>query len=126
MKLRIKGDSLRFRIARSEVARLAEEGRIEETVHFGAEESARLTYAVERTNQSEAVRVRYRQGELCVLLSEKAADEWIRGEEVGIYGSIAFGQGALELSIEKDFACLDRSDADNVDTFPHPRQSSIC
>lgn len=32
--------------------------------------------------------------------------------------------GSLELSIE-DFVCLDRSDADNKDTFPHPQLGVI-
>lgn len=33
---------------------------------------------------------------------------------------------ALELILEKDFACLDRSDADNHDTFPNPLIGASC
>lgn len=33
---------------------------------------------------------------------------------------------ALELILEKDFACLDRSDADNHDTFPNPFIGASC
>ena len=37
MKLRIKGNSLRLRISRSEVARLLEGDCLEETIHFAPE-----------------------------------------------------------------------------------------
>ena len=37
MKLRIKGNSLRFRVTQSELAKLVELGRVEETIYFGPE-----------------------------------------------------------------------------------------
>jgi hypothetical protein len=36
MKLRAKGNSLRFRVSRSELSRLMQTGRIEETIQFGS------------------------------------------------------------------------------------------
>ena len=37
MKLRIKGNSLRFRVSPSELMRLLESGRLEESIRFGRE-----------------------------------------------------------------------------------------
>ena len=34
--------------------------------------------------------------------------------------------GTLALLIEKDFACLDGSEADNEDTFPNPNDGTSC
>ena len=48
-------------------------------------------------------------------------------DQVGIAEDISLGElGALTLLIEKDFACLDRSDEDNKDTFANPNVSAQC
>lgn len=45
---------------------------------------------------------------------------------MGIYATADLGsRGTLELSIEKDFACLDRSDADNLVTFAIPLARAV-
>ena len=48
MKLRIKGDSLRLRVSRSEVARLFAGDCLEETIHFAPEAGATFTYALQQ------------------------------------------------------------------------------
>ena len=49
------------------------------------------------------------------------------GEEVGVYADVALGDDQrLSVVVEKDFACLDRSDADNEDTFPNPNLAAAC
>jgi hypothetical protein len=125
MKLRIKGDSLRLRIAPSEMARLLETGRIEETVHFGMRDEARLTYALEHAAE-DAVAVRHEGTGVTVILPSPAARAWAGGDDVGVYGTVAVSSGSLEIAVEKDWACLDKSDADNADTFPNPLQGASC
>jgi hypothetical protein len=39
---------------------------------------------------------------------------------VGIEEKISKSEFALDVLIEKDFACLDRNDADNEGTYPNP------
>jgi hypothetical protein len=34
--------------------------------------------------------------------------------------------GFLDVLIEKDFACLDRNDKENEDTFPNPNVGTTC
>ena len=34
--------------------------------------------------------------------------------------------GSLEVVVEKDFACLDRSDEDNSDSFANPHAGATC
>jgi hypothetical protein len=126
MKLRIKGNSLRLRISPSEMKQLLQSGRVEETIYFGVEDGARLTYALEHSALAEAITVRYRPQEVTVLISSREARDWAEGPGVGLYGTTVSGHGPLELSIEKDFACLDKEQAENADTFPHPKQGVVC
>ena len=50
MKIRIQGNSIRFRLSQSEVAKFHETGRIADSISFGAQPNALLTYAMERTD----------------------------------------------------------------------------
>jgi hypothetical protein len=47
VKIRMKWNSLRLRVARSEMARLLRDGRISETVRFGVSPEASFTWALE-------------------------------------------------------------------------------
>lgn len=126
MKLRIQGDALRLRVSPSEMKRLVCDGRLAETIHFGAGDTATLTYALEHNADEPAIRMRYEGGEITVLLPSKAMRAWADGDDVGLYTTFATGAEAVELAIEKDFACLDKSDEQNEDTFPNPHQGAVC
>jgi hypothetical protein len=127
MKLRIKGNSLRLRVSRSELARFQAGGRIEETIHFTAAPDATLTYALESALRSSPVSVRYGSREVTVILSEDRARIWAAQNEVGVYTTLDMGPaGSLEVAVEKDFACLDRSEQDNNDTFANPLAGATC
>lgn len=127
MKLRIKGNSLRLRITRSELARLLGGEEIEETIHFGPSPEAQLSYALVSRQQSAPVSVNYSLPKLTVTLSQEQAKHWSNESEVGIYASLENGAaGSLEVIVEKDFACLDRGEEDNADTFANPHAGQVC
>lgn len=127
MKLRIKENSLRFRVSRSDLARLMQIGKIEETIRFAPEPDATLTYALECSSAQKEMSVRYRAQKVTVLLSLEDARRWSEGDEVGLYCACDFGDGeVLEIMVEKDFACLDGTDAGNEDTFPNPNHGVVC
>ncbi|MCU1225860.1 MAG: hypothetical protein JWQ42_3953 [Edaphobacter sp.] len=127
MKLRIKGNSLRYRVGRSELAKFVDSGRIEDTIYFASEQESRLVYAMEHRPDIRSVTLLYRSPEIAIALPTEAVTRWAESNEVGIYAAIDLGfRGQLELLIEKDFACLDLSDADNIDTFPNPNLGTVC
>ena len=126
MKLRIKGNSMRLRISPSEMKDLLQSGRIEETIYFGAEEGAHLTYALEVGAGLGPMTVRYRPQEVTVLISSREAQGWAEGGDVGLYGTAPSSRGPLEIAVEKDFACLDKDERQNADTFPNPKQNAVC
>jgi len=119
MKLRIKGDSLRLRVSPSEVQRLMFSGRIEETIHFAP--GVHLTYALNHSAVTPCITVSYTPNELAVTVPTGVAQVWAHGNDVGICGSVPNGSGFLEIAIEKDFACLDPSQAVHHDTYPNPK-----
>lgn len=126
MKLRIKGNSFRLRISPSEMARLLQSGRIEETIYFGTAADARLTYALEHRPLAIAITLAYAVQEVTVVVPSPEAKRWAEGQDIGLYAESPTHSGPLEIAIEKDFACLDKDDAANADTFPHPNQGAAC
>jgi uncharacterized protein DUF7009 len=127
MKLRIKGNSLRLRVSRSELASFLEGNKIEETIHFTPSPEDRLTYALDSASQTSSVRVEYSRQMVTVILSLDQARIWAAEDEVGVYSTVDIGsEGSLEVMIEKDFACIDRSDEDNQDTFANPHAGATC
>jgi hypothetical protein len=127
MKLRIKGNSLRLRVAPSEVRQLLGDGTIREYVQLTANPKDRLTYAVISSLSGATTTVAYQSGNITVSVPEIQLKNWARSEEVGVYAHVALGDDqGLFVVIEKDFACLDRSDGENEDTFPNPNLAAAC
>jgi hypothetical protein len=127
MKLRIKGNSLRLRLNRTDVATLINIGRLEETIHFTADERSRLTYGLEHKQSLTRAALRYQAPEVVITLPTNDVKIWAESDQVGIYSKLDLGtRGTLDLSIEKDFACLDGIEADNTDTFTNPNNGAVC
>ncbi len=119
MKLRIKGNSIRLRLLRSEIQKFADDGRISEKVSFGTNA---LSYTLEMSGDVDSIRARYDADEISVLMPEQAARDWTANEAVGFEIEQPLGDGeVLSILIEKDFACLDRpDDPDRADAYPNP------
>lgn len=121
MKLRIKGNSLRLRVSRSELDRLISGDRIEETIRFASEPDAKLTYVLESAAGIASTTVRYSQQRITVVIDHDQLLIWSEADKVGIHASVEVGSNErLELIVEKDFACLDGSDEQNEDAFANP------
>ncbi len=116
MKLRIRGNTIRLRLLRSEVTELAEHGIVSENTSFGG--GSVLTYRIVSDGEAEAVASSFDEG--IVTVSVPIADllEWAEEDtRVGIEAE----SGSLRILIEKDFACPSREDdPDNLDSFPNP------
>jgi hypothetical protein len=121
MKLRIRGDSMRLRLKRSEVDRLAAGTSIVEKTHFPG---AALTYRLD-VSEDNHFSASFNDGTLLVSLPESDVLDWASSDEVSLHAEQELsGSGALSLLIEKDFKCLEpghhRDCEDDEDTYPHP------
>lgn len=126
MKLRIRGNSLRLRLGRGEVARVGDGHRVEETVDFGTGPESRLVYSVESSATAGAIGATFAGSEVKVTLPAALARDWAEGDAVGLEAAQpARGGTTLKILVEKDFACLaPRSDEDESDAYDNP--STTC
>ena len=115
MKLRIKGDTLRLRLTRGEVERLATSGELEEKMHLAG---GVFSYAVRSGSENE-ICAQLLDTRLTVVLPDSLIQSWAQSEQVSLLGQ----DGPLKILVEKDFACLQpREGEDDADAFPHPNQ----
>ena len=119
MKLRILGDSLRLRLARSEVDAIARGERVEASTTFP--DGARFVYAL-CVGDVRTINAGFTSRGIEVELPHDAALAWARGDDVSLAGSQQTHEGSLALLIEKDFACLQpRAGEDPTDRYPNPK-----
>lgn len=120
MKIRLRNDSVRFRLTQKEVAALAAGSEVTSATHISP--SHRLTFSLCGWT-GEAILANSLDDGVCVLVPAGQLDDWCNSDEVSLQASQhVSGDVALELLIEKDFACLaPRAGDDDEDCFPHPR-----
>lgn len=127
MKLRIRGNSIRLRLTRTEVARFGETGKVGESVEFGPL-SPILRYEINSSGNDDSISARFEDNCLSIAVPAGVAENWIVSEDVGIEVLQPIGDNKfLRILIEKDFACLTpRADEDETDTFTHPLAKVTC
>ena len=112
MKLRIKSNSLRYRITKTDVAQLLKDGYIKEKVNFGDDE---LVYVLQSTND-EQLAADFKNNIITLYMPKKMLAELAGTDKIGFENT----RGALHLLIEKDFTCLDNVAEDQSDNYPNP------
>lgn len=120
MKLRIRGDSLRLRVVRSELEALQRSGRTSDRIQFPDERA--LTYSIEVAADAAAISAHFLQDEIVVRIPSSQASKWFDEREVGLESHIEATNGAsLRVLIEKDFPCLEvRPGEDDSEAFARP------
>jgi hypothetical protein len=101
MKLRIRGNSIRLRLTKSDVETFAADGRVEDSIDFG-DGKAKFTYALENSDRAQSF-AEFDGATITVFVPRGAAREWIGSDQVGIEADPTSGPRIL---IEMDFACL--------------------
>jgi hypothetical protein len=114
MKLRFHAGTLRLRLSRSEVARLAGGERVEETVTFAPGQV--LFYALE-TGPVPTVTASLGENQIRVAIPAARAASWAGSDETGIEET----GGHLRILIEKDFQCAHPQSEEDWDAFPNPQ-----
>ncbi|OJV20213.1 MAG: hypothetical protein BGO21_12630 [Dyadobacter sp. 50-39] len=118
MKIRIYGNSVRFRLSKSEVGKLEEEGYLEETTDFG---TAQLSYALQKSGGDE-LKARFEDNKITLDIPVKLLTGWAANNTVGFEGNMPLGNGgSLYMLIEKDFKCLDNVAEDQSDNYDNPK-----
>jgi len=111
MKLRIHKNSVRLRLSQSEVARLSENGWIEDRIEFPNGQT--LTFLLE---SGEANSARLEDGNIRIIASRPDLRHWIDSDREGV----EYETGPLKVAIEKDFQCIHKPTPEDPDAFPNP------
>ena len=120
MKLRIKGNAVRLRLTQGEVRALGESGQVEERTEFPGGTTLLYRVRVDDTKSNE-LSISYGNNLIEVQVPARLAAQWCTSEQVTLSATAALAAGALEVVLEKDFACLTpRAGEDESDHFPHP------
>ncbi|MBD0850232.1 DUF7009 family protein [Maribacter arenosus] len=118
MKIRIKENSVRFRLTPTEVKKFCKEGFIEESTQFS---SSTFTYGVKQ-KQIENLQVDFNGSTITLYVPEDFAKEWYDNNVIGLDHHEELGDGStFFLLLEKDFACLDNTHEDQTDKYPNPK-----
>lgn len=118
MKLRIKGNSIRLRLAKSEVETLAATGIIQEQTNLG---SSFFIYQLKKEHISE-LKADLQNNTLTVYIPYQFVNEWTNNNTVGIDNKSPDNRmPALYILVEKDFKCIDNTEEDQSDNFDNPK-----
>jgi hypothetical protein len=121
MKIRIRGNSIRYRLDKTDIQALKENGKVEEETRIGA---MSLHFCV-RVGDKQKVKLEG-SGVHMSILAEKAA-EWMDTELVGIeFEQQNPDNSVLKILIEKDFKCLTEREEDDSSAFENPLAKHDC
>ena len=114
MKLRIKGNTIRFRLTQTEVAQLAAGEPIRDHTEFAPGQC--LTWSLDPSPSVAAMESQFRDSAISVLLPATDVRRWADTDLEGLYSR----SGTLEIAVEKDFRCLHRTASpEEGDNFPN-------
>ena len=118
MKLRIQGNSIRFRLTQTEVSTCGEADACMGKVEFP--DGNTLIY---RLTTGSALSSTFRDNVITIALPEMEVERWMNSDQVGISGKLTLENGdELSILVEKDFKCLTERGEDESDMFPHPKK----
>jgi hypothetical protein len=118
MKLRIKGNSIRYRLTKTEVANFAIHKYLEEKVEFGNND---LIYSLESSSAIQELSTSFVNNKIVVSIPDNLSKEWTGSEMVGMQNEFKLSNGKyMFILVEKDFVCLDNTFEDQSDNYPHP------
>jgi hypothetical protein len=118
MKIRIRGNSVRIRLSKSEVTLFAKEGYVEERTEFA---NSSLVYTV-KSSEGETLFADFVDGNITLYVPLNMLQQWASTDMVGMDYNMPLPNGRqLYLLIEKDFKCIDAAvTEDQSDMYENP------
>jgi len=112
MKIRIKSNSLRYRLTRTDVAQLTNHSYIEDKIDFGGQS---LLYSLQLVD-SDQLSSSFVDNTITLFMPKTMMKELAGSDKVGFENNA----GGLHLLVEKDFTCLENVAEDQSDNYPNP------
>lgn len=128
MKIRIFENSIRLRVAPSEVERLTKGEKIEASIRWGAAPLKNFSFTME-TGPPHIFFHEKPQPGIAITLDASQVAEWAQSDENALKHSFDnhAAHDGLNISLEKDYACIGRGEENHPDRFPNPQaDEKVC
>jgi hypothetical protein len=123
MKIRIRGNSIRYRLDKQDINALEQTGKVEEETRIGA---GALHFCIKAKEAAQAA-IKLEPQAVHLSLPLTQVQQWIETEQVGIEQQIPNPDGSvLKILVEKDFKCLTTRDEDDSQAFDNPLAQHNC
>ena len=121
MKLRIKGNSLRIRLTKTEVGKLAETGYLQEQTIFP---NNLFVYALQKADDTTELSAIFETNKITMFVPAAFIKDWPANNIIGLETKMLLPNNEhLYLLIEKDFVCLDETTEDQRDNYENPNKT---
>ncbi len=119
MKIRIKNNSIRIRLTRSETEKFGKEKILEEHTEFG---DARFTYAIWSDDNSTEITAAFSNNRIIMQIPPAIAEAFVHTDAMGFQNNMQLpGDKKLFLLLEKDLKCIDGEVLeDQSDNYENP------
>lgn len=121
MKIRIKDNSIRLRLSKTEVDNLCKNGRVQASTQIST--NLQFIYSLKINSHWG---VRFQDNLLEVLIPDDLILNWSSNEIVGFDTVIDNNDNGLKLLVEKDFKCLTPRDENEEDHYENPLEKHNC
>jgi hypothetical protein len=121
MKLRMKGNSIRLRLSKPEVEKLAVAKYLEERTSF---RSNTFTYALQIKDGGDELSADFNDNKLIVFIPGIFTKDWAVNNVIGFNATKQVSDTEpLYILVEKDFKCLDEVTEDQKDNYENPNKT---
>ena len=122
MKIRIRGNSIRLRLQKGEVAEFSKTRRVEDSIQFGG--NSKITYSLIGSPDAQTMDAAVTGNEISVTVPQELGQQWAGSDQVGMEHNKNLSDGDLKILVEKDFQCLSPNNfEDESDMYPNPNDS---
>lgn len=122
MKIRIRGNTVRFRLTKNEVAKLCREKSVEERTNFS---DLDFIYEVKVT-EAEHLDIHFLNNKISLQIAASLLENWDTNDRVGFSHTVAGSNGkTIDLLLEKDFTCLEDRGEDESNNYPNPKSLAL-
>ncbi len=120
MKVRIKDNSIRFRLTKSDVEKLSTQLYIQSKIEFN---SMNLFYEIKVTDNN-FMNADFENNVITLYMPKVLAQSWFTNDIITHENTVTLLNGRiLKLLLEKDFVCLDHTTEDQSDNYANPNKT---
>lgn len=123
MKIRMKGNSVRLRLSKTDLLLLEKNEPVKDAVNFGP---TQLYYSLVPSVAHKMLWAKFESNNIVIFIPMDFSQVWNNNDIV----STEFEQklsdgGSLSILVEKDFQCLDKTSEDQSDFFLNPNKTCV-